>query len=142
MSPRDFLRIGKVQKEQEEPLTEAQVKHRDRSYIISKLNKSIQQMQGQELKDEKKRLSRAQYQGLSKEIAQAKPEEKKLDFMEKSDAASPAKAKVKARKGKELPSEVFLHSTSKERPITVGVEREQSDSALNMSYNQSFNMMK
>ena len=34
MSPRDFLRIGKVQKEHEEPLTEAQVKHRDRSYII------------------------------------------------------------------------------------------------------------
>ena len=44
MSPRDFLRIGKVQKEVEEPLTEAQVKHRDRSYIISKLNKSIQLM--------------------------------------------------------------------------------------------------
>ena len=41
MSPRQFLRIGKVQKEHEEPLTEAQVKHRDRSYIISKLNKSI-----------------------------------------------------------------------------------------------------
>ena len=40
-SPRDFLRIGKVQKEQDEPLTEAQVKHRDRSYIISKLNKNI-----------------------------------------------------------------------------------------------------
>ena len=43
--PCDFLRIGKVQKEQDEPLTEAQVKHRDRSYIISKLNKNIQKMQ-------------------------------------------------------------------------------------------------
>lgn len=53
----------------------------------------------------------------------AKQEEKKLDFMEKSDATSPAKTKIKARKGKELPSEVFL-STSKDRPITVGVERE------------------
>jgi hypothetical protein len=42
MSPRDFLRIGKVQKEQEEPMTEAQIKHRDRSYIINKLNRSIQ----------------------------------------------------------------------------------------------------
>ncbi len=41
MSPRQFLRIGKVQKEHEEPLTEAQVKHRDRSYIISKLNKQL-----------------------------------------------------------------------------------------------------
>jgi len=41
MSPRNFLRIGKVQKHQEEPLTEAQVKHRDRSHVIQKLNKSV-----------------------------------------------------------------------------------------------------
>lgn len=41
MSPRDFLRIGKVQKELEEPLTDAQVQHRDRSYIIHKLNKTV-----------------------------------------------------------------------------------------------------
>lgn len=41
LSPRQFLRIGKVQKEKEEPLTDAQIKHRDRSYIIQKLNQSI-----------------------------------------------------------------------------------------------------
>lgn len=41
MSPRAFLRIGKVIKENEEPLTVAQIKHRDRSYIISKLNQKL-----------------------------------------------------------------------------------------------------
>ena len=58
MSPRDFLRIGKVLKNHEEPLTEAQVKHRDRSYIIQKLNKSVQLLQGEE---KKKKVVRSDY---------------------------------------------------------------------------------
>lgn len=58
MSPRDFLRIGKVRKELEEPLTEAQVKHRDRSYIIHKLNKSVQLLRGD---DKVKQVIRADY---------------------------------------------------------------------------------
>ena len=41
MSPRNFLRIGKVQKHHEEPLTEAQVMHRDRSHVIHKLNQQV-----------------------------------------------------------------------------------------------------
>ena len=48
MSPRDFLRIGKVQKEIEEPLTEAQQKHRDRAHVMTKLNKVVQHMMGEE----------------------------------------------------------------------------------------------
>lgn len=44
MSPRNFVRIGKVKKDHEEPLTEAQVKHRDRSHVIHKLNQNVQAM--------------------------------------------------------------------------------------------------
>jgi len=79
MSPRDFLRIGKVQKEHEEPLTYAQVKHRDRSYIISKLNKNIQQMQGEE---EKKQIARKDYLNLYKEATALKAQEKQKEFTE------------------------------------------------------------
>ena len=82
MSPRQFLRIGKVQKEQEEPLTEAQVKHRDRSYIISKLNKSIQQMQGDE---KKKKVARDDYLNLYKETANQTKKEIPEEFTEKAD---------------------------------------------------------
>ena len=72
MSPRDFLRIGKVLKSNEEPLTEAQVKHRDRSYIIQKLNKSVQLLQGEE---KKKKVVRSDYLSMyQKQGTMADPE--------------------------------------------------------------------
>ena len=90
-SPRQFLRIGKVKKDLEEPLTEAQVKHRDRSYIISKLNKSIQRMQGDE---KKKKLGRSEYLNSYKE-ATVSEVVKQPDFQEKADNRSPKKKKGK-----------------------------------------------
>lgn len=73
MSPRSFLRIGKVIKENEEPLTVAQVKHRDRSYIISKLNQKLQQFTSGG--SEKKNLNRNDYLDyMAKLTSELKPQ--------------------------------------------------------------------
>lgn len=48
LSPRNYLKIGKVQKNLEVPLTDDEVKHRDRSYIINKLNQNLSNLKQQE----------------------------------------------------------------------------------------------
>lgn len=117
-SPRDFLKIGKVQKMEEEPLTEAQVKHRDRSYIIQKLNKNIMEMKGQETK---KNIGRKDYEAYYKATSLAKKEEQKKSFTE--NAESPTKGKKPGFKGfkkKEVAppaSELYLHEATKDTPI-------------------------
>jgi hypothetical protein len=108
LSPRGFLRIGKVQKEHDEPLTEAQVKHRDRSYIISKLNKNIQAMQGEE---KQRAIERAQYLDHYKKTANAEKKAKDPDFTEKAEkeTAKKKKSKSKGTKKAEIPpSQTYL----------------------------------
>lgn len=142
LSPRGFLRIGKVQKEHDEPLTEAQVKHRDRSYIISKLNKNIQQMQGEE---KQKAIERAQYLDHYKKTANAEKKAKDPDFTEKAEKET-AKRKSKSRrtatrKEEIPPSETYLQSATKENPIVIG-DAIQAAALQNMQESgfQSFNM--
>lgn len=127
-SPRDFLRIGKVQKETEEPMTEAQHNHRDRSYIIQKLNKSVQMLRGEE---DKKKVVRGDYLNMYKSSASLKTDDKKAGFSSQADAASPQKQKKEAKylgsRGKkkepdEPASETYLTGATKEKPIFVGHE--------------------
>lgn len=76
LSPRNFLRIGKVQKHHEEPLTEAQVKHRDRSHVIHKLNQQVQIMKKKENKD----IKRDDYLSLYEKTVSQKQSEKQKEF--------------------------------------------------------------
>ena len=67
------------------------MKHRDRSYIIHKLNKSVQLLRGEE---DKKKVVRSDYLNLYKTAADGKEKEKPVPYQEKSNAQSPSKKKT------------------------------------------------
>lgn len=75
------------------------MKHRDRSYIISKLNKNIQKMQqGENAEKEKKELNRIMYLENNKDQSMIAKKKEELPFTEKSEVKSPMK-KRKQMKG-------------------------------------------
>ena len=135
LSPRDFLRIGKVQKQHEKPMTDENVKHRDRAYIIKKLNKSIHEMQGEDCKKIKAKNDITSLIG-QKMSGGAKKLNESL-YMNKSDAITQAKLRGKSSGGKDdklLPSQIYLQKYTKDSPMIIGHQPPHIGDNLSMTF--------